>query len=206
MSINVSLTQFLTFTSKISTGAKVNYVKQVKLQPDYDPGFDYWKILRDRIKKIHSNGLPIDSLLELPATVNEKKQANYQRVASKYVSFIKKTGAEYFEVGKARWNYPDELFVNASPELGLKIGDKKFLVKNYYKKKDSNSKITKQNINSTLTLMQLSTKDFEMDSDMSYAVLNLQNGKLIEASPLQSDSVLNLEVDAQTIVNIWKQV
>lgn len=150
--------------------------------------------------------MPIDSLLELPATVNEKKQANYQRVASKYVSFIKKTGAEYFEVGKARWNYPDELFVNASPELGLKIGDKKFLVKNYYKKKDSNSKITKQNINSTLTLMQLSTKDFEMDSDMSYAVLNLQNGKLIEASPLQSDSVLNLEVDAQTIVNIWKQV
>ncbi|AVI19224.1 MULTISPECIES: hypothetical protein [Listeria] len=204
MAIELSLTQFLTYSSKVSTSAKINYVRQVK-NSEYDPSVDYWKKLRDEIKKTHEKNLPIEDLLELPKRVSEKKAKNYQRAVTKYVSFIRKNNASYFPVGKSFWSYSDDLFVRTSPEIGLTIDGKNFLVKNYYKKKDTNTKVTKRNIGSTLTMMQLSEKDFAVDSS-EFSVLNLQNGGLITAKPLMSESVLELELEAQNFVNIWNKV
>lgn len=65
ITIKVSLTQFLTYSSKVSTGAKINYVKQIKNSPEYHPGIDYWKPLRDEIKRLHRNNLPIEDLKNL---------------------------------------------------------------------------------------------------------------------------------------------
>ncbi|EME8192912.1 hypothetical protein LXE15_001387, partial [Enterococcus faecium] len=113
---------------------------------------------------------------------------------------------EYFECGKSFWKLSEELFINSSPELGFIIDGKKFYVKNYYKKKSSDTKLTQRNIKSTLTLMQISERDFELDNKSNFAVLNLQNEKLIEAPPLLSESIMELEVDAQSFVDIWSRI
>lgn len=54
--IKISLTQFLDYSAKVSTSAKINKVKEIKRSPGYHPAFDYWKPLRDAIKKIHEQG------------------------------------------------------------------------------------------------------------------------------------------------------
>ncbi|MGX2947187.1 hypothetical protein [Enterococcus alishanensis] len=206
MSINVSLTQFLNYSSKVSTSAKINAVREIKNSPDYHPALDYWKPLRDEIKRIHENQLPIDNLKNLLLTVNDKKIKNYTNAINTYIKFIKKNNVSYFPVGKSFWKLTDDLFVGSSPELGLEINGRKYYVKNYYKKKSADSKITKRNIASILTLMQISDRDFEMELESNFAIFNFQNGQLIEAPPLQSDDILELEIDAQSFVDIWNRL
>jgi len=206
ITIKVSLTQFLTYSSKVSTGAKINYVKQIKNSPEYHPGIDYWKPLRDEIKRLHRNNLPIEDLKNLLSKVDDKKIKNYKKAINSYIRFIRKNNVEYFECGKSFWKLSEELFINSSPELGFIIDGKKFYVKNYYKKKSSDTKLTQRNIKSTLTLMQISERDFELDNKSNFAVLNLQNEKLIEAPPLLSESIMELEVDAQSFVDIWSRI
>ncbi|EPH94736.1 hypothetical protein D922_01534 [Enterococcus faecalis 06-MB-DW-09] len=206
MTINISLTQFLTYSSKVSTSAKIKAVRDMKHSADYHPALDYWKPLRDEIKRLHENNLPIENLSNLLLTIDEKKTKNYTNAINTYIRFVNKNDVSYFKVGKSFWKLSDELFVGSSPELGLIVNGKKFYVKNYYKKKSTDAKVTKRNIQSTLTLMQLADRDFQMEPDSNFAVLNLQNGKIIEAGPLKSEDVLELEVDAQNFVNTWERI
>lgn len=207
MSINMSLTQFLTFSTKVSTSAKINYIKEVKNDSDYHPAKDYWKPLRDEIKRIHENGLPIETLDNLiERTTDEKKLKNYIAAVKTYKRFINSNEVEYFQTGQAFWKLRDDLYVNASPEFGLIINGEPMLMKNNYKKRSTTNKIDKRNINATLTLMQLAEKNFSVPKNQKYCVFNFQNGKVIESSPLRSESILELEMDAEFILNIWDQV
>ncbi|KSU06326.1 hypothetical protein KF282_1225 [Lactococcus lactis subsp. lactis] len=203
--IKISLTQFLDYSAKVSTSAKINKVKEIKRSPGYHPAFDYWKPLRDAIKKIHEQGQPIEKLRDVLINLDEKKIKNYTRAINTYISFVKKNNVEYFSVGKASWNMNDELFVSSSPELGLIINGKKYYVKNYYKKHDDKTKVVLKNINSTLTLMSLSEPNFDIEPDAKFAVINFQNGKLIEAKTPASDNVMELEIEAENFVNIWNK-
>lgn len=204
--VNISLSQFLDYSSRISTGAKINAVKKIKNNPDYSPSTDYWKKLRDSIKKMHENNLSPEVLMDVLTEIPDAKTKNYSRVLKTYIRFLKKNNVEYFPTGRAFWKTEDGLTIGSNPELGLIINGQKYYVKNYYKKKDNNVKMTKKNINSTLTLMQKAKKDFDVDPEAKFAVLNLQNGKLIEASKLSQSDILELDVEASQFINIWKQV
>lgn len=206
ISIYVSSTQFLTYTAKVSTSAKINEVKKIKHSPGYSPSIDYWKQLRDEIKRLHESNLSFEELPSLAEKVSEAKQKNYKRVISKYLAFLKSNEVEYFTPGKSHWTLSNDLFVRTNPELGLIVNGKNLHVKNWYKKADNNTKVTKRNINASLTMMQLSERDFSLERDENFAVLNLQNGKIIEANPLISESILELEIEAANFVNIWNQV
>ena len=102
--------------------------------------------------------------------------------------------------------HSDDLLVSSSPELGLIVNGNKYYVKIFYKKKDKDTKVIKRNINSILTLMQLAKKDFEVDPNAKFAVLNLQNGKLIVASPPNPDDVFELEIEADDFINTWNKL
>ncbi|MDT2011158.1 hypothetical protein [Carnobacterium divergens] len=206
MTVNVSLTQFLTYTSKVSTSARINFVRSIKSNPEYDPTTDFWKRLRDEIKRVHVNDLPIETLELLPKKVTEKKVASYERAIKNYIKFCRNNSVQYFKPGKSFWKLKDDLYIRTSPELGLIINGNKYYVKNYYKKKSSDQKITLRNIKSTLTMMQISEKDFTVEDNAQFAVLNLQNSKLITADPLVSESVLELEIDATNFYDIYTRI
>lgn len=48
---SIGLTQFTDFTMK-GSAAKTKFVKDIKYQGEYHPIKDYWKALRDGLKKI----------------------------------------------------------------------------------------------------------------------------------------------------------
>lgn len=204
--IKISLTSLLTYSAKVSKSAKIKYVRDTKTGGPYSPAIDHWKQLRDAIKKMHENNLPVESLKELLEVVSQIKIKNYSRAINEYIRFINKNEVVYFPVGKAYWTHSDDLLVSSSPELGLIINGNKYYVKIFYKKKDKDTKVIKRNINSILTLMQLAKKDFEVDPNAKFAVLNLQNGKLIVASPPNPDDVFELEIEADDFINTWNKL
>ncbi|KRM10187.1 hypothetical protein ABTQ33_07680 [Paucilactobacillus suebicus] len=206
MSIKISLTQFLTFASKVSTSARINYVRASKEQ-EYSPAIDYWKLLRDAIKDVAAGIQKPEHILEVAESIpKEAKRKNYINDAKRFISFLTSHDVKFFTVGRASWTLDNLFAINASPEIGMEIDGEKYCVKLYYKVKDSGTKITKKNIKSTLALMQLADKDFATD-DLKFAVLNLQNGKFLLSDSYPDDAdTLELTIDAQNLKDIWTSV
>lgn len=204
----ISLTQFLTYTAKVSTEAKIHYVREIKASPEYSPGIDYWKPLRDRLHKIIQNGDDINDLKELLATVQPKKLENYAQAITQLIKFFSSHEIEYFETGSAVISSPDEnISVSAGPELGVKIDGQPYLLKIYYKKKNKNTNVTLKNIQSTLMATYVAKKNFTPPEDSKVAVLNLQNCKLVEPknSPTPDD-LFTLETDLDTFSSLWNRI
>ena len=80
----------------------------------------------------------------------------------------------------------------------------KYLLKNSYTIKKDDEKLLKRNILPTLTLMNIANDNPNI-SDATPAVLNLRNGKLIKSNSNLVDTV-ELEVDAQQIIDIWNKI
>lgn len=200
----ISLTEFMNFSTRKSTSSRMNAVKTIKYKSDYHPAFDYWKQLRDEIKRVLENDLPIETLNELLYKISEDKLENYKRNINSFISFYKKNSPEYFDVGKAVWTFDDSLSVRANPELGLIINGTPHLVKIHYK--STNKDISKQTINTTLTAMQLATAEFPLPENPSYSVLNLTNKKLYTSNRLLENDVTLLNADAYQFSFLWSQV
>ena len=205
---SISLTQYLTFTGKVSTEAKLNAVKKIKYDSSYSPATDYWKLLRDKVFEVRSTGSDIEQIRSVLLSVsNDSKKANYERDINKLIGFFKNRKVQHFDTGSASIKMSDDLSLNANPEIGLYIDGTPYLLKIYYKKPDTTTTITKRNIQSTLIAMSLAKKNFDVPSNAKVAVLNLQNGKLIELSDKPSEpEVQLLEVDLQMFDLFWKSI
>ena len=205
MSIKISLTQFLTFSVKASTSAKITYVRGIK-SSDYSPAFDYWRSLRTAIQSVAFEGKDLSYLLEVAEKADERHRKNYLKDANKFINFVRSNDVTYFKTGKANWSLDDNFSVSASPELGMVINGTKYCVKLYYKVPSESVKMTKRKLDSMLTLMHVSNKDFDPE-DSKFAVLNLQNGKIITLDkPIGAENTLALEIEAQNFLDIWNRI
>lgn len=207
MAIKLSLTQFLNFKAKMSTSAKINYLKSQVKYADYNFFSDYWLPLRQKIQQFANGKITSDELMQYAQSVSESKnkRKNYVKDTRKFLHFVAKTNPSYFEVGRSSWNYKDLLTISASPELGVITNTgKKYLLKIFYTVKKDDEKLMKQNILPTLTMMDIANKSFNSQGAIP-AVLNLRNGRLIELDKSKKPGIGNQEllVDAQQIISIW---
>lgn len=132
------------------------------------------------------------------------RQGNYQKNINAYINFYKKYNPKYFSVGKAIWDFDDNISVRAYPELGLIINEKPYLIKIHYK--STNKELSKQTIQTTLTAMMLADSDYVLPKNPTYAVLNLANRKLYETDKLLDKDVTLLKADAFQFSFLWSQV
>lgn len=200
--VSIGLTQFLDYTFKGST-AKTNTVKKIKYQDDYHPSKDYWKPLRDRIRLYHENNRTEDYLISLIDEISQAKQKNYTDAIKAYLKFFRNKEVKWFEPGKATW-YSGELAVRSSPEIGLIIDGKAFLIKLFFK--GQKEKVDKIRCRAALTLLSESIFTEEHIDDITYAVLNVQKGKLIFDEKLNDDHRIALQSEAAQFMYIWNKV
>lgn len=206
MPIKISLTQFITFKSKVSTSARINYLRTQVKGSDYSPAIDYWRPLRTKIKQFAKGEITENQLQSFANSVPENKRKNYVKDTRNFLYFVQGYSPDFFEVKKASWNFGDQLIISATPELGVKnINGKNYLLKNFYTVNKTVSKLIKRNILPSLTLMQFANQD-PIKQGAVPAILNLQNGKLITASPSDLLDPIELEVDAQQIIDIWNRI
>lgn len=200
--VSIGLTQFTDFTFKGVTG-KTSMVRQIKYQDEYNPAFDYWKTLRDGIRKFHEIEFSNDYLLSVANKVAQAKQKNYLEAVKAYLKFIKNKEIEWFDPGKSNW-YSEYLTVRSSPELGLKIDGVPHLIKLYFKGKDE--RIDKNKCRSSLTLLKQSDFTIEHSPNIKPAILNVQKGRLISDEPSTEDHLIALESEAAQFMIIWNKI
>ncbi|MDG1570435.1 MULTISPECIES: hypothetical protein [Bacillus cereus group] len=201
--IKMSLTQFLTFSLTENGASRAKFVRKAKYDT-YTPGGDYWKKLRETIKKVHERNLPLETLYNLVDQVDDKKKENYKKSINRYVKFLKNKNVEWFDIGSSHWEFNEKLLVRSQPELGLYIDGQPYLLKIYYKGKTQN--VRPQKVQSTLTLMEASVRNFIPPQGAVPAILNLHNNKLYVSQGLDRDLLLSLEGDATQFTYLWENI
>ena len=76
-----------------------------------------------------------------------------------------------------------------------------YAVKIYYKVKKPTERWLKNNIPPMLSIMRRASPE----ETKTFAILNLQNGKLYTEDKYKTD-MLELEIDAQTLLDIWNRI
>lgn len=208
MPIKISLTDFLTFNAAKSQRSKRHIVERIQTRNDYNPAFDFWKDLREGIKELPRNTdlSTLESIASSEPDNKQHKRENYIRAVARFKSFVNRESPEFFSVQSIKniWSLEDQLEVNVSPEIGMKINDTEYLVKIYFKVKNPNITISKQNVSSTLAMLRTALNT--SGEKRPCAIFNIQTGKLVyeDQSDIEDDE-LDLEVEALTFVNTWNR-
>lgn len=80
--IRIYLTDFVDIASKVGT-PKFTKVRQIKERPDYEPAFDFYRPLREKIIEAHVKNYPKKYLdVALKELHDRKKLTNYPAVVS----------------------------------------------------------------------------------------------------------------------------
>lgn len=202
--MKITLAQFIAFSSKTGTPAKLKAVKEIK-NKEYSIFTDYWKPVRDELHKILEGRSTFDRLdqIALQASTDRGMRPNYTAAARKLRHFFQNLDYSYQSAPSAVWSSPDELLtVNTTPEFVLTMNGKTYLMKINYRVKKENEHLTKNNTASTLLMMEHGKYSIRPDNSIP-AVLNLQNGKLITLDSLRNPTLETLNADAVMFEALW---
>lgn len=205
MAIQISLTQFLTFKAFVSTNAKYNYVLKQKNNVEYNPSHDYWKNFREAIHNLPYNNGDLTVLWNAVDIVKPEKKVNYTRSVNNFISFISDNDVTFFEVGKAKWKFKNELVINASPDIGMIIDGRKYFVKIFPNVQQKKSRLDTRSVKSILTLLQETNADFNTDSG-TFAVLRVNSPRFFKAEAINERDSKLLKIDAANFINCWETV
>lgn len=190
----ISLTDFVDFVIKAGS-PKLTKVRQLVNRPGYSPALDFWKPLREHFPEVHGGKVTLDSILE---RVDAKKRKRYESAIIGYKPFLRKhSAAPYFGPPSEKWT-SSGLTVRVNPELGLLIGEERYVIKLYFKDEEP----TRHRLDAVLELMRISlTKGSFLD--IKVAVLDVANGKLITARKENPDFQHLLAGEAASFVAMW---
>ena len=200
--IEIGFTQFIDFSLKNSI-SRVGFIRTLKNQPPYNPAIDFWRKLRNKIKEIHEQGLEVSELDELLNEISSSKQNQYSQAINQYKKFCRNKQIQYFEVARSIWTL-DRLTVRSTPEMGLIINGKPYLIKMYFK--EHKERLDKRRVDALLALMQTSLSETPYPRAKN-AVLNVKKGTMYTLDKQVTDSMkLALENDAFSFMRLWDSV
>ena len=195
--IKVSLTDFSEFVLKAGA-KKQTKVKQIVNRPKYEPQFDFWKKLRERIIALHKADKPTKELLDIiHELTDDKKKKVYPGIISGYVKFIGRKKLTWFAPPKSEWLHED-LAIRLNPEIGLEFGGKKHVIKLHLNK----SEMTKNEADIILTLMRDELQD--KCEDAIFCLLDVKSNKLYHSDKIKTDLLPVLQGEASSFTSIWK--
>jgi hypothetical protein len=201
----ITLTTFLDFVNAAGS-PKITVVRKAKKQylEGYKQSFDYWKRLRDAIIKMHSEELPRSSLDKFLAEFAQEKNdtakaAHYKECIDGYKKWLGKKQVAWIGTATKTWE-SGGLQVRVNPELGLKVGDKDYFIKLYWKRVD----LPKLRAGTMLHLMQ--TAITAPTSPRISGILDVSRGKLLETVAAVAGLDALLAAEAQSFTSIWNQI
>lgn len=198
----LSLTDFIDIVAK-SGSPKATKVTQVKTRPDYDPAFDFYKPIRDKIIEIHEYDFPKKALFSFLSTITDhKKLQNYPRILEGYKKWWGRKELVWFKP-------PNNIFTDQNigiminPELGLSINNhKRYIIKLYLK----SEKLTKFKVEVINYLMQVSLSNQCKNGEIM-AVLDVRQSKIFEATTSFDNTIKALlSAELAYIANLWDNV
>lgn len=197
----LSMTRLVKIVHK-SGFPKITEIRKAKDdQAKYDPKSDYWKKLRDRVVDAHEKGLGpahVQALLATP--VNEKKEENYRKFVSNYVSWWGDRELPWW--GKVGGTFTSNGFdVRVNPELGLTIDGENYAVK-LYLAKNKEDKLTTSRLG-ILGLLMHRILGPQTDGSVKMGVLDVGSSKLHTLGPGDHRAATLLEAEMACIAAAW---
>ncbi|UPM52443.1 hypothetical protein [Gottfriedia acidiceleris] len=198
MAINISLSQFIDFTTKQSMVSKIKKVDQIKNQHEHS--FYYWKDFREAVKEycLKQDKTVFNNLL---SNINPKKYNTYFNAVNSFQKMLKGKNVQWIEPPTFTWCYNNELIVSATPDLGLIINGKNYLIRTFYN--EDSSTINKRNIIPSLTLLNNSIVNEKTSPDTIIGLFNLNTSRFY---PIDNEVLyenIPLKYEALLLVNIW---
>jgi len=198
--IQISLTDFVDYASK-SGGPKLTKVRQLKKRPPYHPMRDFYKKLRDRIVVMHEKGESPEVLDEvLEDHLNDLQLRNFPKVIQTYKRFLSRKKIQWFSPPTSDWRYRN-LEVSVNPELGLVIKGVPYVIKLHFK----NEPIASEKVAASIHLMEEELKQ-QCDSKTQFAILDMQNAKLLLKGKRSIDFSLLLSTEASSFITMWNKL
>lgn len=180
--------------------AQQTIVRSIKYRSDYDPRTDYWKPLRDCIKKMHRADEPMTVLDDLCRHVPAKKQANYERAVKVYKRFLNGKDLEWFKPIRRDWQHGD-LQVRINPELGLMINGTPHIIKLYF----SDEKLTKDKAAGIIQLMETTLQSYH-PQDTVYSILDVPRNKLLTIVGYKYNMMPSIRAYATAFVHMYNEL
>lgn len=195
----ISLTEFVDFALKSGT-PQFTAVKEIKRAHEvgYHPTRDFYLKMRDGIVEMHRDNAPKSALDGLVRGTRDKnKQKLYPVLAEGYRKFLGRKAISWFEPPRCNWSFGG-LVVRVNPELGLSFDGQDHIIKLYFKE----DKLLKRGIEHVNYLI-LSALGSNAEGS-SAGILDVRNGKLIDAGQLNPSLAPMLEAQALSFCHMYK--
>ena len=196
----LSLTDFVDIVSASGT-PKMTKVAQIKRRQDYNPAFDFYKTIRDRIVDVHRNEYPKSTIKKLISTLTDAKRLEvYPMLIKGYNKWWGQKSFNWFDP-------PSELFsqhgvdISVNPELGLLINGSPHLVKLYFKAE----KLTKSRTDIITHLMAI-TLGGKCPTGTEMSVLDVRQAKLISPPVSIHNLAASINAELAYISALWRQI
>jgi hypothetical protein len=196
--INISQTDFIDYLSR-SGRSKTSKVKSIFNRPDYHPAFDFYKKVREEIiENLKENKTKIDFGFFLEQNKSSKKYSRFESLVGGYLKFLGRKKFQWFDPPSATWKYKN-LYVKMNPEMGIQIGDDKYIVKLYFKE------IPLENKDLEVSLSMMSqTLCQGVFSGYKCAILDVERGKLIYKISKGQNIIPLMEGEAECFIKLWE--
>jgi hypothetical protein len=195
----LTLTEFLDIVvaNPTSKATKVRAAKKNREQ-EYNPAFDFYKQIRERIEETHRLGKPkafIQALM--PAVTHDLKLEHYPVIIKGYTKWWGKKTLKWFDPPSEPYaNHGVEVRVNA--ELGLLVDGKPHAIKLYFKA----DPLSKSRIN-VIHQVMADTLLPECPKGTQVAVLDVRRGKLYKPTVPIPDLPAMLSAELAYVADIW---
>jgi len=198
--IKISLTDFVDIASTSGT-PKATKVAQVKARPDYDPKFDFYRPIREKIAEIHKNGREGGSLRFFLQTLTDRKKVkNYPELVEGYLRWLGRK--------KLGWSDPPRRFYRSSgvevvvnPELCVSFARQTHLMKLYFK----DEPLDRFRVDVILSLMEHVLRPY-CPNGAIMSVLDVRRGKLFSWRASSRSRMALVDAELAYIASLWPHV
>jgi len=196
----ISLTDFVSVVSASGT-PKATRVANAKNRGPYNPAFDFYKPLRDRIVETHKNGNPRTSLNKILVSLSDpKKQSAYPEIISGYAKWWGKKTLQWISPPSAVFS-AHGVDVSINPEVGLEIQQIPHLVKLHFKAE----KLSKRRVDLITTLMETALAP-RCQTQTVMGVLDVRRSKLFTFGPGVPHISGVIDAELAYVAALWPKV
>jgi hypothetical protein len=178
---------------------KLSKINAIKKRHSYQPKTDYYKQIREYIKRFHDHGKTFEQFADASEIVSSnRKQKTYSHLVKAYIKFLKSSkNFKYFIPYRGKCMLNDlEIIVN--PEIGLELEGAKYLIKLYFKK----DPLKKQRADIITWIMEKELRKY-VNPEIKMAVLDVARSKLYISSAPAPDIVMAIQAETNYISQLW---
>ncbi|MBT1430714.1 hypothetical protein [Dickeya dianthicola] len=193
----LGVAEFSSIAVNTSPQTKINKIKSIANRPEYHPGKDFYKKIRDAIKRLIVKKGHISELYDLcRKEKNSSKKIYFEKIVNVFNEWQSGKNITGFPAPKRYYHYA-KTDISCNPELNVNFQGRSKLVKLHF---SNSEKMTQERANFICFLMERAIGD----QGFEYSVLDLTSGKEFFFSGNKEKQEIRVNKEIQFIEAHWE--